>query len=232
MKIIRDVEDKENAIKIGGAQNLSDILSTFGPIFSEALLNFYAIRGKKEIYKNVINKKNLKFFKDYINYFDFIPKNLRNKVSYAYDELKNYDEHKIKDITSILSLEYEDLIAKKVWGNNYNKILQIRNKIMNEETNFTANKDYITSINANYASIFNYNLKPMDPRKAKLKIYKNTIKNGHNPEIYTNYNLFSLNNIGSIAVAFYGRAIEISDFNDIVNSTISYKAKGKNLIYS
>ena len=43
---------------------------------------------------------------------------------------------------------------------------------------------------------------------------------------YSDFNLFSLNSKASIGLAFYGRAIEFTDFIDMFNSIDNYFDKG------
>lgn len=214
--------------------NLYKLLSELGPIMSESLLNFYAKSGDKSVYKQVIDKKKRPFFSGYINHFNSLEKNLSFMVGNSYKELQAMKDYELEAIYKVLD-SGKDLCASNVWGKKYDSIINTRNKILKDEvslSNRLPKLDYVHSVNANYACLFSYGFKKyLDPRKAKSLLYKKTLKSGQDPKAYTDFNLFSLRDKASIAIAFYGRAIEFTDFMDMFNS-IDYsfnKGKGSNI---
>ncbi len=224
MRLSFDLKDE---IDIAGFQmkrnsNLYSLLSSFGPTMSEALLNFYAKKDDKALYKSAIKKESKPYFKSYFTYFNSLDNPLKRLVENAYQELQTTDEEQLERLYDLFDVTEPDKQALKVWGQDFTKISGIRNKILKEETDFSSRLPrlaYSYSVNANYSYIFPYNFKKsIDPRKVKKIIENNTIKQGHDPESYTSLNLFSLNNKQHVAIAFYGRAIEITDFNDLMNS--------------
>ncbi|MCL4362727.1 hypothetical protein M1585_04575 [Candidatus Parvarchaeota archaeon] len=214
--------------------NLYKLLLGVGPMMSEALLNFYAKKGDKSVYKNVINKKNLSYFSSYVNYFNSLEKKLTVTVSSSYKELQAMKDYELEAVYSVLDSD-KDECTSNVWGEKYDNIIKTRNRILKDEVDLSSRLpklDYIHSVNVNYAHLFSYDFKKdLDPRKAKALLYKKTLKIGQDPKVYTDFNLFSLKDKASIAIAFYGRAIEFTDFMDMFNS-IDYsvnKGKGRNV---
>ncbi|MCL5976480.1 MAG: hypothetical protein M1580_02695 [Candidatus Parvarchaeota archaeon] len=219
---------------INEGSNLYKLLLDTGPIITEALLNFYAKRGDKSLYKNVINKKNLPYFSSYVNHFNSLEKKLIVTVSDSYRELQEMKGYELEAVYSVLDSS-NDICASNVWGEKYASIIKTRNKILKDEVDLSSRLpklDYTHSVNINYAHLFSYDFKKdMDPRKAKALLYKKTLKIGQDPKVYTDFNLFSLKDKASIAIAFYGRAIEFTDFMDMFNS-INYsvnKGEGSNV---
>ncbi len=215
---------------INTGSNLYKLLSDVGPIMSEALLNFYAKSRDKSVYKNIIDKKKIPYFSSYIKHFDSLENNLAVIVSDSYKELQTLKDYELEAVYKIFDFD-KDLCANNVWGEKYGSILNTRNKILKEEvdlSNRLPKVDYIHSINVNYAYFFPYDFKKeRDPRKAKSLLYNKTLKTGQDPKTYTDFNLFSLNSKASIALAFYGRAVEFTDFMSIFNSINDYFDKGR-----
>ncbi|MGC8533400.1 MAG: hypothetical protein ACP5MV_02085 [Candidatus Parvarchaeum sp.] len=233
MKIIpQKIESKciEGYKDIRPDSNLHKLLLDVGPIMAESLLNFYAKSGDKRVYRNLIEKKNAPYFSSYINYFNSLEKKLAIVVSNGYEEIQAMKEYELEYVYKVFDSD-KDLCAVNVWGEKYNSIVKTRNKILKDEvdaSNRLPKLDYVHSVNANYAHSFSYNFKKdLDPRKVKSLLYKKTLKMGQNPETYTNFNLFSLRNKASVGLAFYGRAIEFTDFMDMLNS-VDYSYNRKN----
>ena len=215
---------------IDSDSNLYKLLIDVGPIMSEALLNFYAKSRDKSIYKNIINKKKVSYFSSYIKYSNSLDNKLAFIISNSYKELQTLKDNELEAVYKVFD-SGKDLCANSVWGEKYGSIVNARNKILKDEVDLSTRLpkiDYIHSINVNYAHLFPYDFKKeMDPRKAKSLLYKKTLKSGRDPEMYTNFNLFSLDSKASIAIAFYGRAIEFTDFTDMFNSIDYYFDKAK-----
>lgn len=219
---------------INANSSLYKLLSRVGPVMTESLLNFHTKSGDRGVYKNVVNRKTIPYFKSYIRYFNSIEKGLAGLVADSYKELQKMKDYELEGVYAVFD-SGKDGCARQVWREKYGSMMNARNKIMKDELDPSTRLpklDYLHSINANYANIFSYNFKKeMDPRKAKSLLYKKTLKIGHDPKAYTDFNLFSLNDRYSVALAFYGRAIEITDFMDMFNS-IDYsmnKGSGKNV---
>lgn len=237
MKIIppkRESKCIEDYKDIRHDSSLHKLLLDVGPVMSEALLNFYAKSGDKRVYRSLIEKKNAPYFSSYINYFNSLENKLAIVISNSYKEIQAMKEYELEYVYKIFD-SGKDLYAVNVWGEKYNSIIKNRNRILEDEvdlSNRLPKLDYVHSVNTNYAHIFSYNFKKdLDPRKVKSLLYKKTLKMGQNPEIYTNFNLFSLRDKASVGIAFYGRAIEFTDFIDMLNSVDypSNRKKGGNV---
>ncbi|MEM0142571.1 MAG: hypothetical protein QXL94_01255 [Candidatus Parvarchaeum sp.] len=225
--LLKEYEDKGSA--------LDKLLFYVGPVISEAILNFYAKSGDKEVYRRIIDRKKLPYFSSYIHHFDSLENDLKFLVQESYKELQGMNDNELEEVYNVLD-HGKDPRAESVLGEKYNNIMNTRNKILKDEVDLSSRLpklNYLHSINANYAYLFGYNFKKdMDPRKVKSVLYKKTLKAGNDPKIYTDFSLFSLRDKTSIALAFYGRAIEFTDFMDMLNLT-DYRSdigNGKNIL--
>ncbi len=232
MKVLfpnRESKCIETCADINQNSNLYRLLLDVGPILSEALLNFYAKSRDKSVYKNVIDRKKIPYFSSYIKCFDSLESKLAVTISNSYKELQTLKDHELEAVYKVFD-SGKDLCANNVWKQKYASIINTRNRILKDEVNVSTRLprlDYIHSINANYAHLFLYDFKrELDPRKAKYLLYKKTLESGQNPMSYSDFNLFSLNSKASIGLAFYGRAIEFTDFIDMFNSIDNYFDKG------
>ncbi len=216
-----------------GSKSLSDLLSDFGPVMSEALLNVYAVRNNRELYKKLINHGSRPYFKSYIKYFGSLHNGVKNLTENAYNELQRLGSDDLDRVYSLFNLSDGDQIASKVWGKHYKRLADTRNRILREETDFNdrlPELNYSNSVNINFSYIFGYKFNDLDPRKARHILYRKTLNSGHNPDIYADFGLFSVAGTPRAAIAFYGRAIEMTEFSDLLASVeADFGSRGKSM---